>query len=156
MIFLKSKPMKQRLCIIVVLMCVCISCDNSIESPILEEGPYKIHIESYVEKSPNSTIPDKNADIFIYWGISSLEIVGYDLNDDGSLFDDDNHIIYPDVMTKIDEYGKCVLSFPQIDEKMTFIIKSKFVKDKIALTSFTNSRKEILFINTFKVVPNLH
>lgn len=149
--------MKPKIFITAIILFIFSSCDNTdntIESLTPEEDPYKIRIESYIKDSKGIINPDRGADVFIYWGIYSLEIADYEFNDnDGSFFDDDNHIIKPDITTKLNEEGKCILSFPEVNEKMTFLIRSNLIKDGFVITSSTNSRKEISFINTFNIIP---
>lgn len=51
--------------------------------------------------------------------------------------------------SSINNIGKCTFEFEQIDEKITIIIRSEIKQGGVAISSFTNSRYEINFINIF-------
>ncbi|NLC86378.1 MAG: hypothetical protein GX680_05470 [Bacteroidales bacterium] len=124
------------------------SCNDS-DAPININEKYRIVVESFIKDKSNVIIPDYNADVFIYWGIYSLEIVDFELREDGTMISD-SKVIKPSLISNINSIGECTFEFEQIDEKITIIIRSKIKQGGVAISSFTNSRYEINFINVFQ------
>lgn len=145
--------MRSRLNIILLIFLLFTSCgDDSIHNPVAIENPYVISVSSHIKMvREDYTIPDTDADVFLYFGVYSLDLLGYNLLEDGSFVRGDK-VVSPKIHTKISENGESVIELEEIDEKICIVIRSKVIaNNNIAIASFTNSRKQISFKHTFIV-----
>lgn len=145
--------MKSQLYILLFFLCLFFSCGDDSANDIVEpEDVYAITVNSYIERIGETyRIPDSGADVFIYFGVYSLDLLGYNLEVNGNWVKGDK-TIRPHVHEKLPENGEKIIELNEADEAICIIIRSRITtQNNIASASFTNSRKKISFKNTFIV-----
>lgn len=145
--------MKLQYYILLFFLCLFFSCGDDPVNDIVEpEDVYVITVSSYIERTGVTyKTPDSGADIFIYFGVYSLDLLGYNLEENGNWAKGDKTII-PHVHEKLPENGEKTIELTEADEAICIIIRSKIItQNNIANASFTNSRKKISFENIFIV-----
>lgn len=131
-------------------MMLFISCGKEEDSDI-KEDKYYINIESYYKDGSNQDLKaDANADVFIYYGILTIDIIGFDVDNEGILTKEGKKIS-PDQISKIGQNGKCTIIPHKPNEKVTIIIKSNFYINRISHYSYPNSLLNIVIKNIASV-----
>lgn len=121
---------------------ILLSCDNR-EEIIQDEKERKIKIESYYKLEGSSELQkDPNSKVFLYYKIQSIDIVGFDIDEKGKLTKGSKSIL-PDYSTTTGSDAICEFTSQNIEDNITIIVVSNFVKNLMSINSFLNSDSDI-------------
>lgn len=119
-----------------------LSCNGNENFPIVHED-YYVKVEAFYKfNNSDELYPDGSSDVFVYYGIQSLDIVGFNIDEKGKLIKDNKEIL-PNKYIKTSAEGKCMFMSDNLDEHVTIIIVSHQFKELLAINSFYNSRTQI-------------
>lgn len=125
-----------------------LSCNDKEEEGLIEA--YTVKVETYYQKKTSETLHvDVNSDIFVYYGFYSLDLLGYDIDEEGVLKKGDKEI-KPDKSLRSDINGQCEFVSEKPDEKITIVIRSNYLNTLYSSHSYSNSKSDILIKNIMK------
>jgi len=128
--------------VFIIFFILLLSCKDS-EEQVVPEEEYFVKIESLFQlKGSDKLYKDPYSNVFVYYNYESNDLIGYDIDDEGRLTKGDN-IILPNIIDQTDANAIFEIKSEILDKKVTFIIVSNYLKDRISTNSFPNSRSNI-------------
>lgn len=121
-----------------ILIPFLIACDKEVEQE-QEEVISKVKIEVVYEQEDFDYKPDQGAKIFVYYGIETIAIHGYNYEGDGVLTKKGSPTIKADQGYIADQYGIAFIQPRLLKEPITWIVESNHKKGDFMISSCLSS-----------------
>lgn len=119
-----------------ILIPFLIACDKEVEQ---EEVIQKVKIEVVYEQEDFDYKPDQGAKIFIYYGIETIAIHGYNYQGDGILTKKDSPTIKADQAYIANQNGIAFIQPRSVKEPIMWVIESNHKKGELIISSSLSS-----------------
>ena len=124
---------------------------TSCKDEIINESSSEIRIRASYETSQNPGLkhPDFGSKVYIYYGIHTLDLMGYAYEGSGHFVKGDS-VILPDQTTEVDDEGSANIYPMYTDKKITIIVDSNFYKERQVSSSYPSFKEKIILQVVFQ------